>query len=120
MITIGAKDIPNGEHVLESCAQYMQTLISGITAGKKCGIEAVEALLLLAEWEPQCGLPESTNLGCGQEDMAAWMHIGLAVRLAYSLKLDRSVLRTDLRSGGSNASRERLAWAGNVISPLLV
>ncbi|KAJ5889843.1 hypothetical protein N7504_010653 [Penicillium tannophilum] len=116
MITIGAKDIPNGEHVLETCAQYMQTLISGIVAGKKCGIEAVEALLLLAEWEPQCGLPESSNLGCGQEDMAAWMHIGLAVRLAYSLKLDRTVFRSDPRRGGSNASRERLAWAACYLS----
>ena len=112
ILTVGAKDMPNGDHLLESCAQYMQSLIAGIAAGRKCGVEAVEALLLLAEWEPQCGLPEAMNLGCGQEDMAAWMHIGLALRLAYALKLDRTMFRGDSRNRDSLASREQLAWAG--------
>ncbi|PYH87346.1 hypothetical protein BO71DRAFT_436824 [Aspergillus ellipticus CBS 707.79] len=113
MITIAAKDTPNGADILKSCTQYMETLISGLTAGKKCAIEAVEALLLLAEWEPQCSLPESSTLGCGQEDMAAWMHIGIAVRIAYSLKLDRAVLRHGSRV---DASREHLVWAACYLS----
>lgn len=111
---IGAKDMVDGERILGTCAQYMRSLIAEIVAGKKCGVDAIEALLLLAEWEPQCSLPESANLGYGQEDMAAWMHIGLAVRLAYSKRLDRTQLYDISRNRGTNASRERLAWAGKL------
>lgn len=113
---IGSKDMANGEHILGTCARYMSSLITEIVAGKKCGVDAIEALLLLAEWEPQCSLPESTNLGYGQEDMAAWMHIGLAVRLAYSRRLDRTQFYDVSRNGGANASRERLAWAACYLS----
>ncbi|KAJ6019973.1 hypothetical protein N7522_000048 [Penicillium canescens] len=113
---IGSKDMANGEHILGTCAQYMSCLITEIIAGKKCGVDAIEALLLLAEWEPQCSLPESANLGYGQEDMAAWMHIGLAVRLAYSRRLDRTQFYDVSRNGGANASRERLAWAACYLS----
>lgn len=93
------------------CAQYMQCLISEITAGKKCGVEAVEALLLLAEWEPPGILSEPTRGHCGNEDMAAWMHIGLAIRIAYVLRLDRAMFK-DLRNGIVSLSRERHAWLG--------
>lgn len=102
----------NGERILQTCAQYMESLITEIVAGKKCGVDAIEALLLLAEWEPQCSLPESANLGYGQEDMAAWMHVGLAIRLAYSKRLDRTQFYDVSKDRGTNASRERLAWAG--------
>jgi hypothetical protein len=109
---IGAKDMANGEHIVGTCSQYMSSLITEIVAGQKCGVDAIEALLLLAEWEPQCSLPGSANLGYGQEDMAAWMHIGLAVRLAYSRRLDRTQFYDVSRNRSANASRERLAWAG--------
>lgn len=112
MITIGAKDVVNGDQTLQICGQHMQRLITEITAGKRCGVEAVEALLLLAEWEPLCMLPESARIGCGQEDLSAWMHIGLAIRLAYILKLDRTDGSGIIGTGAVSPSRSRLAWAG--------
>lgn len=111
ILTVVLKDMVDEGNIFESCAQYMQSLIAEIASGKKCGVQAVEALLILAEWEPQCGLAEGADLGYGQEDTAAWMHIGLAIRLAYALKLDKVALLAE-SSGISNMSRERLVWAG--------
>jgi hypothetical protein len=111
ILTVVLKDMVDEGNIFESCAQYMQSLIAEIASGKKCGVQAVEALLILAEWEPQCGLAEGADLGYGQEDTAAWMHIGLAIRLAYALKLDKAALLS-ASSGISNMSRERLVWAG--------
>lgn len=117
ILTIAAKDVMNGDQVRRICAQYMQCLISEITAGKKCGVEAVEALLLLAEWEPPGILSEPARGHCGNEDMAAWMHIGLAIRIAYVLRLDRAMFK-DLRNGIGSLSRERHAWLGNLPTPI--
>lgn len=112
MITVAAKDIPGGDNILRVCSRYMHELVSEISAGKQCGIEAVEALLLLAEWEPQSSLSNLTHIGCGEEDSAAWMHIGLALRLAFLLKLDRSYVREESEERIVQLHRERLAWAG--------
>ncbi len=58
MITVAARDLPRPlpDNVLHICSNYMHQLVSEIIAGKKCDVEAVEALLLLAEWEPQDSL----------------------------------------------------------------
>jgi hypothetical protein len=73
----------------------MQRLVVDLSLGKRCGVEAVEALLLIAEWEPngQCMLSDSVRVSCGQEGLAAWMHIGIAIRFALK--------------GGPNASATR-------------
>ena len=89
MITVAARDLPQGEDILRTCSAYMHQLVSELSAGKKCDVEAVEALLLLAEWEPQDSLSEAREVGCGEEDRAAWMHVGLALRIGYFLGLDR-------------------------------
>ena len=50
MITVAARDLPQGEELLLKCSAYMHQLVSELSAGKKCDVGAVEALLLLAEW----------------------------------------------------------------------
>jgi len=90
----------------------MHQLVSEIIAGKKCDVEAVEALLLLAEWEPQDSLHEGKEVGCGEEDRAAWMHVGLALRIGYFLGLDRTAIKHDDEEKAAHFNRRRVTWAG--------
>jgi len=53
VLTISSKDLIEQPHVHACCSRYMHDLISGIAAGHDVDVEGVEALLLLAEWEPQ-------------------------------------------------------------------
>jgi hypothetical protein len=87
MITIAAKDLPGDTKIFEICSKYMNQLVAELSVGKKCDVEAVEALLLLAEWEPQSALSDVKEVGCGEEDLAAWMHVGLALRIGYYLRI---------------------------------
>lgn len=116
MITVAAKDLPNGGEVLDICSKYMHQLVSELSAGKRCDVEAVEALLLLAEWEPQSALSNIKEIGCGEEDLAAWMHVGLALRIGYYLRLDRTSFRNDDEERMLQYNRRRLAWAACYIS----
>jgi hypothetical protein len=113
MITVAARDLPEGEEILRTCSSYMHQLVSQISAGKKCDVEAVEALLLLAEWEPQDSLSDAKEVGCGEEDRAAWMHVGLALRIGYFLGLDRTAIKHDDEDKAAHFSRRRVTWAGN-------
>ena len=114
MITVAARDLPDGEDILRTCSSYMHQLVSQISAGKKCDVEAVEALLLLAEWEPQDSLSDAKEVGCGEEDRAAWMHVGLALRIGYFLGLDRTAIKHDDEEKAAHFNRRRVTWAGNV------
>ncbi|RDW77497.1 hypothetical protein BP6252_05550 [Coleophoma cylindrospora] len=112
MITVAARDLPSGEAVLRVCSDYMHQLVSKLSAGKKCGVEAVEALLLLSEWEPQDSLPEidAKTIGCGEEDRAAWMHVGLALRIGYFLGLDRTSIKYEDEDRANHFNRRRVTW----------
>jgi len=112
MITVAARDLPQGEGVLRTCSSFMHQLVSEIIAGKKCDVEAVEALLLLAEWEPQDSLSEGKEVGCVEEDRAAWMHVGLALRIGYFLGLDRTAIKHDDENKAAHFNRRRVTWAG--------
>jgi hypothetical protein len=90
----------------------MHQLVSELSAGKKCDVEAVEALLLLAEWEPQDSLSEAREVGCGEEDRAAWMHVGLALRIGYFLGLDRTAIKHEDEDKAAHFNRRRVTWAG--------
>lgn len=114
MITVAAKDIHDGDVMLRATSGYMQELILDIFAGQKCRIGAVEALLLLAEWEPHSCLSNSSLLGCGDEDNAAWMHIGTAIRLAISLRLDRRPLVKSTQERVEHNDRATLTWTGKL------
>ncbi|KAF8856184.1 hypothetical protein BDZ45DRAFT_654488 [Acephala macrosclerotiorum] len=111
IITVAARDLPQGETILHTCSAYMSQLVSEIIAGKKCDVEAVEALLLLAEWEPQDSFSEGKEVGCGEEDRAAWMHVGLALRIGYFLGLDRTSIKHDDEDKAAHLNRRRVTWA---------
>jgi Fungal specific transcription factor domain len=118
VLTIASKDLADTPQIHEYCSKYMHELISGIAAGADCEVEAVEALLLLAEWEPQGLRPRVERVGRGEEDRAAWMHIGLALRSGYFLSLDRTSFRGD--PDVESDARRRLAWASCYISDRLI
>ncbi|KAL9116247.1 MAG: hypothetical protein Q9227_000618 [Pyrenula ochraceoflavens] len=121
VLTIASKDWVDQESYLhECCSRYMHDLISGIAAGSDCGVEAVEALLLLAEWEPR-GLGDRVEaVGKGEEDRAAWMHVGTALRVGNFLGLERTSFRHEPTEDESSHARKRLAWTSCYISDRLI
>ncbi|KLJ09552.1 hypothetical protein EMPG_15029 [Blastomyces silverae] len=120
VLTIASKDLVETPQVHEVCSKYMHELISGIAAGTDCDVEAVEALLILAEWEPQGLRPKIEAVGRGEEDRAAWMHVGLALRSGYFLGLDRTSFRSDPANDAQIDGRKRLAWTSCYISDRLI
>ncbi|PGH15955.1 hypothetical protein AJ79_02122 [Helicocarpus griseus UAMH5409] len=120
VLTIATKDLVDTPGYHEICSKYMHELISGIAAGADCDVEAVEALLLLAEWEPQGLRPKIEAVGRGEEDRAAWMHVGLALRSGYFLGLDRTSFRNDPGNDAQVDGRKRLAWTSCYISDRLI
>jgi hypothetical protein len=98
----------------------MHDLISGIAAGHDCEVEAVEALLLLAEWEPQGLRNHIETVGRGEEDRSAWMHVGMALRTGYFLGLDRTSFRSEDHEEAKNDGRKRLAWASCYVADRLI
>ena len=120
VLTIASKDLPEQANAHACCSRYMHDLISGIAAGHDCDVEAVEALLVLAEWEPQ-GLRNNIEaVGRGEEDRSAWMHVGLALRTGYFLALDRTSFRQESAEEVGVDGRKRLAWANCYVSDRLI
>ncbi|KAL1610726.1 hypothetical protein SLS60_002396 [Paraconiothyrium brasiliense] len=86
-------------------------------------VGCVEGLLILAEWVPHAdaslsNISHKGNGGlAGTEDTAAWTLVGLAVRQAYLLHLDKYAFRGDA-SEDENAMfhRKRLAWTFTYIA----
>lgn len=120
VLTIASKDLVDRPEIHEYCSKYMHELISGIAAGVDCEVEAVEALILLAEWEPQGLRPRIERVGRGEEDRASWMHVGLALRSGYFLGLDRTSFRGDPSADVEADARKRLAWANCYVSDRLI
>ncbi|KAK2807740.1 hypothetical protein FQN49_008777, partial [Arthroderma sp. PD_2] len=121
VLTVASKDLSSMPHVHQGCSKYMLELISGVAAGADCDVEAVEALLLLAEWEPQGLRPSIEPVGRGEEDRAAWMHVGIALRSGYFLGLDKTSFRNDAATGDPQTdNRKRLAWASCYVSDRLI
>ncbi|KAF5006888.1 hypothetical protein F66182_15788, partial [Fusarium sp. NRRL 66182] len=106
-------------HIHEYCSKYMHELVASIAAGTECDVEAVESLILLAEWEPQGLRPNIERVGRGEEDRAAWMHVGLALRSGYFMGLDRTSFRGD-PTGEDCDARKRLAWTSCYITDRLI
>ncbi|OWO97985.1 hypothetical protein B2J93_8210 [Marssonina coronariae] len=115
LFTVAARDLPRPlpDNVLQICFSYMDQLASEIIAGKRCDVEAVEALLLLAEWEPQDSLSEAREVGCREEDRAARMHVSLALRIGYFLGHDRTAIKNENEDKAAHLNRRRIAWAGS-------
>lgn len=120
VLTISSKDLVDQPYVHLCCSRYMDELISRIAAGHDCEVEAVEALLLLAEWEPQ-GLRDHVEaIGRGEEDRSAWMHVGIALRTAYFIGLDRTSFRPESGEEARIDGRRRLAWMNCYVSDRLI
>lgn len=120
VLTVASKDLKNFSHIHDTCARYMVELISQITGGGDCDVEAVEALLIIAEWEPHGLRPDLAEVGRGEEDRAAWMHVALALRAGYSLDLERTSFRGDPAGESESYRRKRLAWVYCYITDRLV
>ena len=78
-------------------------------------MEAVEAMLILAEWVPRRA-HSTTTVGRGEEDQAAWMYVGIAIRLGYLLGIDRTGFRNESEDQSAELNRKRLAWAACYMS----
>lgn len=117
ILVIASKDLVEESHIYESCSEHMKSLVSDLAAGGDADVEAVEALLLLAEWAPytQRG---SGKVGKGEEDKESWMHCGLALRIAYFLALDKYSFRIIDKDKDKDPhhDRKRLIWTASYIS----
>ncbi|KAK5163189.1 hypothetical protein LTR04_002691 [Oleoguttula sp. CCFEE 6159] len=115
ILTVASKDDAAWWQVHEACSLHMQQLVSALVYSGSGGVEAVEALLILGEWVPR-RYQSTATIGRGEEDHAAWMHVGTALRLGYLLGLDRTAFRSESDAYSSELSRKRLAWAACYIS----
>ena len=120
VLTISSKDLVEQPNVHVCCSRYMHDLISGVAAGHEVDVEGVEALLLLAEWEPQGLRNHIHKIGRGEEDRSAWMHVGIALRTGYFLALDRTAFRQESVEEAKIDGRKRLAWANCYVSDRLI
>ena len=113
ILLISSKDLVEEPQVYESCSEYMKTLVSNLAAGGDADVEAVEALLILAEWAPYTQRA-SGKVGRGEEDKESWMHVGLALRIGYFLGLDKYSFWVVDDGKDSQHNRKRLVWTGKV------
>lgn len=116
MLVMASRDLIEEPAVFKHCADHMRSLVSSLAAGGACSVEAVEALLLLAEWTPYTSRSDAGNVGRGEEDREAWMHVGTALRIAYFLGLDRYAF--PVRNGERDPlwQRKRLVWTACYMS----
>jgi hypothetical protein len=116
MLVIASKDLMEEPHVFEACSAHMQTLVSSLVAGGSGGVEAVESLLLLAEWTPYTSRSRAGKVGRGEEDREAWMHVGTALRIGYYLGLDKYSFPVAEDVKDPQWKRKRLVWTCCYIS----
>jgi hypothetical protein len=120
ILTVASEALSDVPLVHEYCSAYMRELISEVAMGMSRGIDAVEALLLLAQWEPSGLFIQKGHIGCGEESRAAWMHIGLALRMAYCLRLDRAASQPVPLENAGKVARQTRAWAFCCLSQRLI
>jgi len=115
ILLIASKDLAEEPLIYEACSEHMKSLVATLAAGSDAGVEAVEALLLLAEWAPYTQ-KDSGKVGKGEEDKESWMHAGLALRIAYYLALDRYSFRVVDQGKDPDHHRKRLIWTSAYVS----
>ncbi|KAK4613337.1 Transcriptional activator ARO80 [Fulvia fulva] len=115
ILTVASKDEKDWWQVHDDCSTHMQSLVASLVYSGSGSVEAVEAMLILAEWVPR--RPHNTpSIGRGEEDQAAWMYVGTAIRLGYLLGIDRTGFRAESGSQTADLNRKRLAWASCYMS----
>ena len=115
ILTVASKDEKDWWQVHEICSSHMQQLIADLVYSGCGSVEAVEAMLILAEWVPRRAHATPT-VGRGEEDQAAWMYVGTAIRLGYLLGIDRTGFRIENEGQSADLNRKRLAWAACYMS----
>lgn len=108
ILVVASRDRPDlasfHRNIWEYMRQQLLDVVLGTTHSRSVG--CVEGLLLLGEWTPASfsgGHSDNSSEG------TAWTIIGLAVRLAYLLRLEDSAFKS-AEPVGTEAQRERLAW----------
>ncbi|KAL2670768.1 hypothetical protein Neosp_014570 [[Neocosmospora] mangrovei] len=106
ILVVASKDRPDLADIHKAIWDHMRGLILNVVLGmasvRKVG--TVEGLLLMGEWT----LHNQSEVDDGDE-ASAWSIVGLAVRLAYLLRLeDRGFKGND--ADLDSVHRERLAW----------
>lgn len=117
IMVIASRDMADEPNLFLACSEHMRALVSSLAAGGPGNVEAVEALLLLAEWTPYTSRSDAGHVGKGEEDREAWMHVGTALRIGYFLGLDRysfAVRGDDVKD--PQWQRKRLVWTACYIS----
>ncbi|OQO01210.1 hypothetical protein B0A48_13453 [Cryoendolithus antarcticus] len=114
MLTVASRDVQEWQQTHEACSAHMQDLIANLVYAGTGSVEAIEALLILSEWPPR--QPRCPSIGRGEEDAAAWMLVGTAIRIGYLLGIDRTGFRTANDGNTDGLDRKRLAWAACYIS----
>ena len=115
ILTVASKDEKDWWQVHDDCSTHMQSLVASLVYSGSGSVEAVEAMLILAEWVPR--RPHTTPaIGRGEEDCAAWMYVGTAIRLGYLLGIDRTGFRAESESQSADLNRKRLAWSSCYMS----
>lgn len=73
ILVIASRDLTDEPSIFLACSEHMRSLVSALAAGGSANVEAVEALLLLAEWTPYTSRSDAGHVGRGEEDREAWM-----------------------------------------------
>ncbi|KAF2139006.1 uncharacterized protein K452DRAFT_233226 [Aplosporella prunicola CBS 121167] len=116
ILVIASKDLIEETHTYEVCSAHMKSLVADLAAGGPGDVEAVEALLLLAEWTPYTQRAHSGKVGKGEEDREAWNSSGVALRLAYYLGLEKYSFKVDDDGKDPQFSRKLLVWTACYIA----
>ncbi|BAE64290.1 unnamed protein product [Aspergillus oryzae RIB40] len=124
VLTIATKDRGGLEGLHARISQYMEKLLLRVVLGAASvrHVGSVEGLLLLAEWVPHISTEEwardaaasngpPQQVQVTEEDSVSWNLIGLAVRQAYLLHLERYSFRGESKDEDKlDYHRNRLAW----------
>ncbi|RYC90127.1 hypothetical protein BFJ63_vAg7068 [Fusarium oxysporum f. sp. narcissi] len=112
ILIVASKERPDLTETHKSIWEYMRGLILNVVLGRASvrKVGTVEGLLLMGEWT----LHNRTQVDDGDE-AAAWSIVGLAVRLAYLLRLEDSGFKGEDVELDS-VHRERLAWTFTYLS----
>lgn len=100
-------------YINQACEEHVRYLVSQLMYGTGVSIQAVEALLILAEWAVWNQHEGSTP----SKDSAAWMLSGTAIRIGYLLGLDHTSFRSDSPDAIINdLCHKRLVWSACYMS----
>ena len=127
VLTIATQSRPDHQLLHTRLRRHIDQLILRVALAARSvrNVGSVEGLLLLAEWMPhlmgsdgQFQESQSQQSSTYDEDCVAWNLIGLAVRQAYLLQLDKQSFPVEVESEPHGITcRKRLAWicrCGNV------